>query len=1326
MADSNIRKIGKVISRWLWLTAAMLIIGTVILVVIGRQTISSVDELRPVLQQLITDNIGMQVRLGEIQGEWPRLIPILDIEKIEIVSEDQTPAIVLDHGRADLDLFKSIKHLSPIWRELVIDQLAITMVEDEAGRWSLKGLKGGANADLNIILDPLFYSRSIRLRLVLINLEFFSGKLMQVRGNDVTLENDDDFHRAELSVQLADQQADENIPAYVLVEGYGDPSDLEAFHADGYFRLENFNISQPILGLSKSLLPKLFDNLTAFKANASGEVWFDIHPGGSLDFEGNLAITEIPLDWLADVPPIQNLSTVLTGWYTPGSDWGTRLQGFDFDWSDTNIEPLDLVFSQKLGSRWQDFDISMNQLDLTILSDLLRETKIPAKNLLDAIDILRPRGELSALTLGHNKGGYYASANLDDISARPYKGAPGVKRINGYLEVQGSGGFFHLADTDGFEVFFPKLYKEYLLVEESEGTVYVNWQPEKLVVRSTAMKTTVDAGTSNILFSVEQQIPANGVAPEVNLVIGARDIDAAYMNKYLPYTTPAKLSNWLTSAILAADVKELGMLLRAGPPRKNKTSKTTQLLFKTEGTDLNYHPDWLGARDVKALVLVDDTYVDGVAIGGTIGGVEIISAKAITGDPAVGTQLLTIDAQIETGLGDAISALAQSPLRNRIGPLADWQYSGEANAKLHLEIPLKKIPGEPVAGDYLVNATLRGGSMDIPNTPISISRLEGGLNFSVADGLYSEDITGEFWQQPLSAKLFRTSKQQKVAISTAVEPESLSKLVKFPWTKVLTGTIPIEGLLSINGADAPGSGVTLQLVSQMEASEIMLPAPLTKVAGESRALDVTLHFDPDFQRLEGRIGDQLVTDLRFNQSQMTHGLVSFDRSVSVPEVGELLVAGYLPTTDLDLWNPVVALFSGSSESKATVWQPVFDLEFDYLNLATFKLENIAAQIRFDEQATNIAFTSDLADGKLVLPIGSSLVPGLHLTRLALPSTLLEEKIGQKGMDPRTFIAADFSVEQLSIGDKEWGALAFELRPEVSGAAFNNIVGDVFGLRPGLFTKEPDTEFFWRYDGESYSSRLIGPVGVDNIGDLFTGLNIPRVADSQSGKMLFDLSWQDQPWKITKENITGDFQINLQDGSFYTSTGGAGAALKLVSLFNFANWLKRLQLDFSDVTSQNLAYNDLVGTIRFNNGVASLIDPLRMKMPSGRMNMGGNFDLVNEQVDAELVATLPVATNLPWVVALLGGVPAAAGVYLTSKLVEKQVDRLSSISYTLSGPFDDVEVAVDKIFAAELKATDQTERPKADKKTDQKIEQKAGQKAELQEGQPPQPEADSNE
>ena len=210
-------------------------------------------------------------------------------------------------------------------------------------------------------------------------------------------------------------------------------------------------------------------------------------------------------------------------------------------------------------------------------------------------------------------------------------------------------------------------------------------------------------------------------------------------------------------------------------------------------------------------------------------------------------------------------------------------------------------------------------------------------------------------------------------------------------------------------------------------------------------------------------------------------------------------------------------------------------------------------------------------------------------------------------------------------------------------------------------------------------------------------------------MIFDLAWDDQPWKISRENINGDFAIKLRDGSFYKSPGGSGAALKMVSLVNFANWLRRLKLDFSDVVGQNLAYNSLDGTLHFENGVASLRDPLRMNMPSGRMSMDGDFDLLNEQVEGRLVATLPVATNLPWVVALMGGLPAAAGVYVTSKLVEKQVDRLSSISYKISGPWDDIEVEVDRIFAPDL----------SENKEGEKDEEKAGQEADEKNSEPEQ-------
>ena len=330
----------------------------------------------------------------------------------------------------------------------------------------------------------------------------------------------------------------------------------------------------------------------------------------------------------------------------------------------------------------------------------------------------------------------------------------------------------------------------------------------------------------------------------------------------------------------------------------------------------------------------------------------------------------------------------------------------------------------------------------------------------------------------------------------------------------------------------------------------------------------------------------------------------------------------------------------------------------------------------------------------------------------MPKALLEEKVTGATIDPRQFLALDFSVDQLMIGENNWGSLAFELRPEVSGAAFNRIEGNLFGLKPGALENQPATEFFWQYDGNRYASRLVGPVAVDNIGDfLASGLDIPRIVDSQSGQMIFDLAWDDQPWKISRENINGDFAIKLKDGSFYKSPGGSGAALKMVSLVNFANWLRRLKLDFSDVVGQNLAYNSLDGTLHFENGVASLRDPLRMNMPSGRMSMDGDFDMLNEQVEGRLVATLPVATNLPWVVALMGGLPAAAGVYVTSKLVEKQVDRLSSISYKLSGSWDDIEVEVDRIFAPDL--SENKEGEKAEKK------EKAGQESDEKNSQPEQ-------
>ena len=1318
--------------RWLWLTLALLIIGTVILVVIGRQTITYVDKVRQPIEQFLGQQIGLQVSLGELRGEWPRLVPIIEIDTASISVVNETPTLTVQGARADLDLFNSLLHGSPIWRELAIDKLALTLSEDESGRWGLKGFGSGANTDLSLILDPLTYSRLIRFDDVQASLEFYSGKRMVLSGRNVAMENVKDFHRAELSVSLLeaplptdsdsglndDMDLEPEIlersesPAYLLIEGQGDLADIESLSAEGYFRFDDLNLSEPLADLVRSLMPELFANLPDFKANAQGEIWFAMHPGGSVDFEGNLGVGEVPLNWLADVPPVTDIKTEVTGWYTPGSDWGTRLQGFSFNWSDTSIEPLNLVFNQRLGSKWHDFDLSVNHLDLTLMSELLYATRIADQKILDIVDRLKPQGMVDALTLGQDEIGYYASANLRGLGIAAWKKAPGVKGLDGYLEVYGSHGLLSVADNDGFEALFPTVYQDYQNIEKAQGTINFSWDEnnKQLTLRSDVMRAELDAGVASILFSIEQPIPSQGNPPSVSLLIGGRDLDAKKRNKYLPYRMPEELRKWLEQSILDAHVDEFGLLIRTQPPRFEPLSKTTQLMVKMSAADINYDPNWMGIRNASSLVLVDDIYTEVEVYSGTVGENSIGSAKVvydrIGADQAAA---ISVAADIEGDLSAAMTVLTESPLRSRLGALVDWDFGGKMTSQLDLLIPLAAatsaqsaaVPVEALEAQYNVSSMIDGGSLSIPGGPINVQDINGQLNFSIDKGLYGDEVSANFWQRPMQAKLYRSDGDQKIAVTGTLLPQSLHQLVDFPWQEVVKGVVVVDSLITIPGTEdqqASAAPITVQIKSHLKGTELDLPQPLAKAAAEAQNLNMTLFFAPEFERLQARLAGRssplhqsadLNFDLRFNETGLNAAHVSYDRVEEQPQEGIVRVSGHLPTADFKLWQPLIGLFQRSESTAKANWTPIFDLQLDQMDLATLQLKNIQGIASLSDGMLDMDFTTDLAAGQLLMSTtDASLVPVLNLTRLTVPGALLEKSVSESTMDPRQFIALDFSVDQLQIAGEEWGSIAFKLRPEVSGAAFSQIKGDLLGLQPGLFESQPVTEFFWGFDGSDYASRLIGPVGIGNIEEfLGLGLNLPKVVDSESGRFVFDLAWQDQPWNISRSNLSGEFQVELEKGSFYRSTGGAGAALKMVSLVNFANWLRRLKLDFSDITGQNLSYNKLSGTLGFDQGVASFKEPLRMAMPSGRMSMAGEFDLLNEEVDARLVATLPVATNLPWVVALLGGLPAAAGVYVTSKLVEKQVDRLSSISYRLSGPWHDVEVSVDRIFAADLRAED---------------------------------------
>jgi uncharacterized protein (TIGR02099 family) len=1266
------------VARGLGLAATLLVIGMIVIIFIGRQSIGQLDQLRPALKTLISSSTGMQVELSPISGQWPELLPVIELQAVDLLDIDGESVFRLEHGRADLDILQSIQQQTTIWRDLSVEKLELSLVENAQGNWRLKGFVGQSDQNLAVILKPFIYSQSIRLDSIVFNLTSYSGRKVRLYGDQVLIENDVDFHRSQMSLRLQE----DGLPAKFILEAYGDPVDGDDFYAKGYLNFEALNLTQSLKTFTQSFIPELANTLGHSEVKTGGEIWLDIQPGLELNFQGDIELSKIPLNWIAeDIPSVSKLKTQLMGWYKPGSDWGTSLQSLSFNWGSKVITPIDMILTQRLGSSGQEFDVSFNSIDFSLLNDLLSQGEIIPDALRDRLLSMDPEGSLSSLSLGKNQQGFYVAANLDDCNMNPYKGFPGLKNINGYLEIQQSKGLFHIADNDGFEILFPRSYKEYLPIKQAKGTIYFDWQSaQKLVVISDAISTGMEAGNSQVKFSIEQPRLGDDRTPELNLLIGARDLDLSLTEKYLPFTMPQKSSDWVKKSIKSGNLTEFGLLFRSGPPKKNRLSRTMQLLFNTEFAEIKFNPLWPQLDRVDGLFLVDDGGFSGRIMSADIDQAAITNTTVRYANNQVeDNKRWIIDGLLDADLSTMVNILAQSPLEKNLGPMTDWDFSGDIQTLVHLELPIKTNQlSEKQIPQYQIVSKINNGAMKITGSPISLQNLSTEIEFSDTKGIVSDNLAANLWGQPLSARLFKDNNRQQLSFNTKVMPENLTKFVDIPWKEFISDAIEINALLANKSSD-PKEGFGLDISSNLEGVAINLPAPFAKPKNSLKELQVRLHFNPRLSRLESRLGELWVSEIFYQQGQFERGSISFDRDDISPKANQFILGANLPTIDIDEWRPVKELFSAKNKNPSSL-QTEFDINLDHWKIFGTPFENISATIKPLTKNTEIVFNSDTAAGQVILPVNSTGVPQVNLSKLMLQKSI--ENSGQ-AIDPRNITAVDFSVDQLFLAAKDLGSVSFQIRPEVSGVSFNNISGNIFGLKPGAFIAEAPTDFFWGYNGEEHLSKLVGPIGLDNIGHFFDAMGMPPVVDSKSGRLDADMMWQDVPWAVNKSNLEGELKLSLSEGSFYKDSGGAGTALKLVSLFNFANWLRRLKLDFSDVVGKNLAYNRLNGMLSFDRGTLSMEQPLKMKMPSGRMSIAGDFNMLDETADAQLVATLPVTTNLPWLAGVAGGLPAALGVYVTSKLVEKQVDRLSSISYDLEGSWDNIKVSVDKIFAADL-------------------------------------------
>ncbi len=96
----------------------------------------------------------------------------------------------------------------------------------------------------------------------------------------------------------------------------------------------------------------------------------------------------------------------------------------------------------------------------------------------------------------------------------------------------------------------------------------------------------------------------------------------------------------------------------------------------------------------------------------------------------------------------------------------------------------------------------------------------------------------------------------------------------------------------------------------------------------------------------------------------------------------------------------------------------------------------------------------------------------------------------------------------------------------------------------------------------------------------------------------------------------------------------------------------------------------------------IIEPIAVKGSSGSFRVGGQVSLVTQEIDSDMIVTLPLSQNLPWYAAysaIATGPLVGAGVWVAQKVFEKQIDQFSSAKYKVTGTVDEPVVEFVSIF-----------------------------------------------